>query len=67
MRIDPSSLISAQAARAQAGPPPAALKTAPGPQFEAINFRKPTEESSAPKSADQAALQRPGTLLDIKV
>jgi hypothetical protein len=67
MRIDPSSLISAQVARAQARPPPAAPKVDIKPDFEPINFRKTTGEEGEPKPAAQAAFQRPGTRLDIKV
>ena len=67
MRIDPSSLISAQAARAQARPSATAPKADIKPDFEPINFRKTAEESAGPKTPAEAAFQRPGTRLDIKV
>lgn len=67
MRIDPSSLISAQVARAQARPEAAASKHEFQLQFEPINLRKATEDARGPRTAAQTPSERAGARLDIKV
>jgi hypothetical protein len=73
MRIDPLSLISAQAARAPLHPIAAkpAATVAPTPdtgQFETLSFRKaPDEVTAAPKLNSAAPRERAGSRLDVKI
>jgi len=66
MRIDPSSLISAQAARWPAQPRPAPQKEAEA-SFESLTFRNTPEAGKPVASTNPAPTRRLGANLDIKV
>jgi hypothetical protein len=67
MRIDPSSLISAQVARAQTRPEAVASKHEFELQFEPINLRKATEDARGARTTSEVPSERAGARLDIKV
>jgi hypothetical protein len=66
MRIDPSSLIAAQADRAPAHPRSTPQKESDA-GFQPLSFRNTPEVSKPAANANPAPVQRLGANLDIKI